>query len=76
LLFAVNGEPSEGNLARADLNELRKTFGDRVKILSSASATSLADAGSQRELWKYLLMGVVVLLCGEQLMAWMFGMKR
>ena len=76
VLFAANADASEGDLTRVDLIDLSKTLGDRVKIISSASTASLADAGSQRELWKYLLLGVVLVLCGEQLLAWTFGLKR
>ncbi|HTN76519.1 MAG TPA: BatA domain-containing protein [Pirellulaceae bacterium] len=77
LLFAANADPTEGDLARADLAAMRVGFGDApVKILSAANASVLAEAGSQRELWKYLLICVVVVLCGEQILAWMFGMKR
>ncbi len=76
VLFAANAVADEGDLTRVDLAELSKTLGDRVKIISSASTTALVAVGSQRELWKYLLLILVLVLCGEQLLAWSFGLKR
>ena len=77
VLFAANADPTEGNLARVDQAELRKQFGESpVKIVSGAAAASLAASGAQRELWQYVLLVVVVVLAGEQLLAWAFGLRR
>jgi hypothetical protein len=76
VLFAANPDPTEGNLARVDLPELRKSLGDGVKIIKGTDSGALATTGAQRELWKYVLLGVVLVLAGEQLFAWSFGLRR
>jgi hypothetical protein len=77
VLFAANADPTEGNLGRVDQEALRASFGDApVKIVNGSSAGSLASAGAQREMWKYVLLVVVLVLSGEQLLAWAFGLKR
>lgn len=77
LLYAANADPGEGNLARVDQTRLRETFGDApIRILSASQASSLAGSGSQRDLWMVMLIGVVVILSGEQLLAWAFGLRR
>jgi hypothetical protein len=77
LLFATNADPTEGDLGRVDLNQLRESFGDApVKIVSGSAVSDLAADGAQREMWKYVLLAVVLILSGEQLLAWAFGLRR
>jgi hypothetical protein len=77
LLFAVNADPSEGNLSRVDLDDMRKSFGDApVKILSAAQARTLAGAGAQREVWTLVLTLVAGVLVLEQFLGWVFGWRR
>ncbi|MDX1944385.1 MAG: BatA domain-containing protein [Pirellulaceae bacterium] len=77
VLFAANVDPAEGNLTRADRATLDKEFaGSNVRILTALSGGSLADAGSQTEIWWYLLWALVGILCAEQLLGWFFGWGR
>lgn len=77
MLFAANVDPSEGNLKRADRRQLeRELAGTNVQIISAAQSQSLADAGTQTEIWWYLLWGVVAVLSGEQVLGWFFGQRR
>ena len=77
LLFAANVEPTEGDLKRADRRALeRELAGANVQFVSAVEAQSLASAGSQSEIWWYLLWGVVAVLSGEQVLGWFFGQRR
>jgi hypothetical protein len=77
ILFAANVDPSEGNLKRVDPTELKKSFGDaKIELISADRVGALTSIGSDTEVWWYLLWGVVVVLCGEQLLGWWFGWGR
>jgi hypothetical protein len=77
VLFAANVDPTEGDLKRVDKPTMEKDLAEtNVKILDAASAGSLADVGSQTEIWWYLLWALVAVLCGEQLLGWFFGWGR
>jgi len=77
VLFAANIDPSEGDLKRVDRQVMEKDLADtNVKIIEATAAGSLADVGSQTEIWWYLLWAVVAVLCGEQLLGWFFGWGR
>lgn len=77
LLFAANVDPSEGQLKRADRRQLERELAEtNVHIISATQSQSLADAGTQTEIWWYLLWGVVAVLSGEQLLGWFFGQRR
>jgi hypothetical protein len=76
LLFAANVEPSEGNLRRADVAALRRELGDAPVTIVSGNAAAPGVRGTQHELWKSILAALIALLCGEQLLAWVFGLRR
>jgi hypothetical protein len=77
VLFAANVDATEGDLKRVDRQAMERDLAEtNVKILDAAQAQSLADVGSQTEIWWYLLWTVVVVLCGEQLLGWFFGWGR
>jgi len=77
VLFAANVDPTEGDLKRVDRQAMEKDLAEtNVKIIDAATAGSLADVGSQTEVWWYLLWALVAVLCGEQLLGWFFGWGR
>jgi hypothetical protein len=77
VLFAANVDPTEGDLKRVDRPAMEKDLVDtNVQILDANAVQSLADIGSQTEVWWYLLWALVVVLCGEQLLGWFFGWGR
>jgi hypothetical protein len=77
VLFAANVDPIEGDLRRVDLDGMKKGLtGTNVQIVAASAAADLAGSGSQTELWWYLLWAAVVVLCGEQVLAWFFGRAR
>jgi hypothetical protein len=77
ILFAVNVDPTEGDLARVDRQAMERDLVDtNVKILAADQALALADIGSQTEVWWYLLWAVVAVLCSEQVLGWFFGWGR
>lgn len=77
LLFAANVDPSEGNLKRVDREAMeRELVGTGVQIITAAQAQSLANIGTQTEVWWYLLWGLVGVLSTEQLLGWLFGKRR
>jgi len=77
VLFAANVNPSEGDLKRIDRADFRKELGDApVDIVSGRSSLALKVIGARRELWPLLLTALVVVLCGEQFLAWLFGRRR
>ena len=56
--------------------ELRWLSGDaRVEIVSG-TGSGLGGLGAQTEIWKYLLWVLVGLLLCEQVLGWVFGMRR
>lgn len=76
VLFSANVDPSEGDLHRANLDEMKKELKDaQVQIVSGAN-TSLGSLGAQVEIWKYLLWLLVIVLLGEQVLGWFFGLSR
>lgn len=69
--FAVNVDPAEGNLAVAGRDRCERLFGERAQILGVGEPiTRELLAGSYgRELWRPLLMIVLLLLAAETLLA-------
>lgn len=76
-LVAANVDPTEGDLRRADLSELRRTFGDApIQFLDAENVATTRTAGDRAEIWWYLAWGLAGVLGVEQLLAWRFGKNR
>ncbi len=75
-LFAVNVNPSEGNLSRIDPRDLPAGF---TAISDEAEATGepveRSSAAAPAPLHKWLLLSVLLLLCTESLYAWWLGSR-
>lgn len=76
VMFAMNIDPAEGNLAPAKTDVLRRRWGDSVELVSSQSSVFSRFEGGQTEIWRRLLIVLVVVLCGEQFLAMWFARKR
>jgi hypothetical protein len=76
VLFAANVDPSEGDLRRANTDEMAKELKDAGVTFVEGSSTAIGGIGAQMEIWKYLLWTLVGLLLGEQVLGWFFGLKR
>ncbi|MEQ8787862.1 MAG: BatA domain-containing protein [Pirellulaceae bacterium] len=77
LLFAANVDPREGDLRRVDRAKLDAQIGDApIKIIRGEEAAAQQAVGAQWEIWKYLLMGLVGVLLGEQVLGFLFGKRR
>lgn len=76
LLFAANLDPTEGDLRPADPTELRRRLGEsKVEWLAGREYLSRTATGGQSDLWRQILILLVVTLCLEQSLAWWFGRK-
>jgi len=76
-LFAANVHPTEGDLAPADADALRRDLGGAdVAILKGKEYLNQAATGGQAELWRPLLVALLVTLFAEQTLAWWFGRRR
>jgi hypothetical protein len=77
VLFAVNVDPGEGDLKRADTAVVqRELAGSNVKLLSAADDQPLLDAPARTELARYMLWLVAGVLAAEQVLGWLFGRWR
>lgn len=72
-LVAVGVDPTEGELARADGARLLPALdGVQLRIVPGAEGADLLalSDGSKRELWRPLLLALVLVLALEQVLAW------
>ncbi len=78
VLFAANVDTSEGDLARADRNELKSTFeGARVQLVAySASLMEMGATKSRSEYWRWVLYALLAFLCLELLYGYWLGARR
>lgn len=76
VLFAANVTPEDGSLVRVEPETLQRAVSDtNIKVLSTGSS-GIDGYRAQTEIWRYILWGLVVVLLGEQLLAWVFGWGR
>ncbi len=77
VLFAANVDPREGDLKRLDTAALKRELGDAPVTISTADAAAAQGVrGSQHEVWHTVLAVLVGVLCGEQILGWLFGLRR
>lgn len=71
-LVAVNPDATEGDLARADAARLRGLEGVHLEVITAGETTDLlaVSDGTKKELWKFLLLALLVALALEQALAW------
>lgn len=75
--LAANIAPSEGDLTRADVDALRREFEDsKVQLVSGGNYLAAGVSGGRAELWRLILVVLVIVLCGEQFLGWAFGRRR
>jgi hypothetical protein len=76
VLFAANVAPTDGSLVRVEPDTLQRAVADAgIKVL--AGGTGGVDGfRAQTEIWRFVLWGLVLVLLGEQLLAWIFGWGR
>lgn len=76
-LFAANIDPAEGDVMKAPPEEIRRRLGDApVALLAGRAYLREGAAGAKSELWRSLLVALVVVLMAEQTLAWVFGRRR
>jgi hypothetical protein len=74
---AVNVDPSESDLRRVDRTTLMASAGGiEVTYVEGAQLADGTQTESRYELWPALLVALVVVLMGEQTLAWWFGGGR
>jgi hypothetical protein len=72
-LYAMNLDPSEGDLARADLNRLREAA-PAARLERGADEAALgSDESDRSEFWRTLVVALVAVAAVETLLAWRFG---
>ncbi len=77
LTFAANINPSEGDLSRADVRTYRRAMRQaNVQFVQGGGYFRAGSEGGRAELWRGVLLALVVVLCAEQLLAYVFGRRR
>ena len=74
--FTANLDPSEGNLRRLDADSLDTLFPDcGLRVVESTVSEREADGDlpSKGEIWKPLMIALLVLVGLELLLSWKFG---
>ncbi|MCI0650285.1 MAG: BatA domain-containing protein [Planctomycetes bacterium] len=77
--FAVNADPKEGNLTRADVAALSEAYPGPVlgfEEVSKRAEDGAAAAGDRGEIWRTLFWAVLALLVVESVLARWFGAPR
>ena len=74
---AVNPEPQESDLRGASRDELDRALGEAMpfEYVADVSALAGSSADARPELWWPLLLGAMVVLMSEHVLAWWFGMR-
>jgi len=73
LIYAMNVDPTEGDLVRADLNRLRDAVPGARLEQGSEDAALAGDESDRTEFWRTLMVALVAVAALETLLAWRFG---
>lgn len=74
---AVNVDPRESDLSMADEAGLRRAMpGVAFEYIEGLDALTDQAGSTRMELWQAVLLGLVVVLMGEQTLAWWWGRRR
>ncbi|MCA9267922.1 MAG: BatA domain-containing protein [Planctomycetales bacterium] len=77
VLFAANIDPREGDLGRADTKQFERQLGDaNVALVTQEGLVALGVDNAKGEWWRWALGALLVVLCAEQVLAWLFGRRR
>ncbi len=77
VLYAANVDPGEGDLRRLDPPSLPDDyFGQTTKLVSGEDMVLQNETGTSNEIWPQLLLLLAGILCLEQLLGWVFGLRR
>lgn len=77
VLFAANVQAGEGDLERVDTEGLKAQLAEgNIQYTKAFPASGQEIASARHEIWKTILLLLVVLLCGEQFFAWWLGNRR
>jgi len=75
-LFAVNLDPAEGDLRPVPEDELRVRFGAAdIKIVRGDAFLAKSAQAAKTEIWRAVLVALVLTLCVEQFLGWWFGKR-
>lgn len=76
VLFAANVAPTDGALVRVEPDVLQRAVADSGIKVYGSGAGGVDGFRAQTEIWRFVLWGLVLVLLGEQLLAWVFGWGR
>ena len=79
VVFAANLDPDESDLAPLGQTLLAKVIPpgeSRIKQIHGAEALAAGASGGRAELWRGILVALIVVLCAESYLAWTFGRRR
>lgn len=75
--FAINIDPAEGDLRRADLPAIRQRLDPAgVRVTPVAAWMAETSPGAGRELWRPVLLVLILALAAESVLAWALGRRR
>ena len=77
MLFAANIDSREGDLTRADVQQLQRKLGDaNVSLITADDLSKINIDDARIHLWPFALALLVGVLALEQFLGWRFGRNR